>query len=83
MPEYVQALEELLRGHKVAAVPEGSIVVGAVMLLKMMDCEGQSIWMSRGTADFGTVELIGAHVVEAERLKAEFLSGWRPDEDDE
>lgn len=82
MPKYTLPLEDLLRGHKVGPVPEDMIVVGVTMLMKMMGADGESCWMVRNTSDFSTVELIGAHTVEIERLKADFLSGWEREDED-
>lgn len=75
---------EILAGHKIAPLPEKQIVMGAAMMLKVMDEEGALRWVVRHTPDsFSPVELIGAMTVQLDRLQSDFLDGWEPDEEDE
>jgi hypothetical protein len=83
VPEDV-AIAEVLTGHRIAPLPERQMVIGAAMLIKVMDEHGKIRWVVRHTADsFNDVELIGAMVVQLDRLQASFTDGWEPDEEDE
>lgn len=77
-----QGVEEVLRGHSIAPLPENEIVIGAIMLVKAIGTDGEVMWYARRTDDMSIVEEIGALRVMLLRAERNFLDRWEDEEDD-
>jgi hypothetical protein len=75
------AVEQVLPGMTLHALPDGWTPVEALVLIKCLDEDGDPTWVYRTTAKPNREELLGALVVHTDLLRKELLGEWESEAD--
>ena len=78
-----EPIGDVLTGVQIREIPEKWAVVEAFVVLKCLDENGSPAWLMRATRGLADEELLGALLVHAEVVKAEIVSQYVDDEEDE
>lgn len=78
--EYVPAAD-VLNGIEIAPLPEGWMVLEAVVIVKGLDEDGDPLWCTRYTQGLTRTELLGILTGAQALAKNDFLEMYQVDDD--
>jgi hypothetical protein len=75
-------VSDVLAGLEVHALPENWTALEAFVLVKCLDEGGEATWSFRTTNRLNREELLGALVVQVERLRLALVDEWAEADED-
>lgn len=75
----VDGVDDMIHFDNMADVPDGSVIVEAFAVIKVLDPDGGIGFHTRQTGDLSDWEALGMLIAAADRLRKQLADNWEPD----